>query len=129
MRHSSTILIVEDDADIREVMKIFLEADGYEVNVAADGLDALEQLKAGLSPDLILLDLMMPRLDGEQFVKQLRASRFANNVPVVLVSGCSSAERKAIELNAAYCLKKPVEAEQLLMTVRRFTLAQKDDAA
>jgi CheY-like chemotaxis protein len=129
MRNKTTVLIVEDDADIREVMKIFLEADGYHVNIAADGFDALEQLKAGLPPALILLDLMMPRMDGEQFLKQLRASRFGD-IPVVIMSGHSSAERKALELKADYCLLKPVEAEQLLTIVRRFALSvPKNDAA
>jgi CheY-like chemotaxis protein len=129
MRNSTTVLIVDDDADIREVMKIFLEANGYHVNVAADGLDALEQLRAGPRPELILLDLMMPRLDGEQFLKQFRASRFAD-IPVVIISGYTLAEKKANELMAACCLMKPVEAEHLLTTVRRFTLhAPKNDVA
>jgi CheY-like chemotaxis protein len=129
MRNSTTVLIVDDDADIRDVMKIFLEADGYHVNVAADGFDALEQLQAGPRPDLILLDLMMPRLDGEQFMKQFRASRFPD-IPVVIMSGCTSAENKARELMAACCLMKPVEGEKLLTTVRRFTAhASKNDVA
>src|SRR4029077_16674405 len=97
--NSMTILIVEDDADIRELMKIFLEADGYGVNLAADGLGAFEELNAGLRPALILLDLIMPRMDGEQFLRQLRGSRFAN-IPVIIISGHSAAEKKAEELNA-----------------------------
>ncbi len=124
-----TILIVEDDADIRELMKIFLEADGYGVNLAADGLGAFEELNAGLRPALILLDLIMPRMDGEQFLRQLRGSRFAN-IPVIVISGHSAAEKKAQELNATSCLMKPVEVDQLLKTVRQFALAAvKNDAA
>ena len=117
-----TILIVEDDADIRELMKIFLEADGYRVNVATDGLDALEELQRGPRPALILLDLMMPRMDGEQFLKQMRAGRYAD-IPVVIMSGHPAAEKKAEELNAAFCLLKPVEVDELLKTVRQFALA------
>src|SRR5262249_46058242 len=94
-----TILIVEDDADIRELIKIFLEADGFRVNLAADGLDAFEELRAGPRPALILLDLMMPRMDGEQFMKQLQGSLFAA-IPVIIMSGHSAAEKKAMELNA-----------------------------
>jgi len=124
-----TILIVEDDADIRQLMKIFLEADGHRVKLAADGLGAFEELKAGPRPELILLDLMMPRMDGEQFLKKLRGSRFAD-VPVIIMSGHSAAEKKAGELNAAYCLMKPVEVDQLLKTVRRFALSGfKNDVA
>jgi len=124
-----TILIVEDDADIRELMKIFLEADGHRVNLAADGLGAFEELNAGPRPELILLDLMMPRMDGEQFLKRLRGSRFAD-VPVIIMSGHSAAEKKAVELKAAYCLMKPVEVDQLLKTVKRFGLSGlKNDVA
>jgi len=129
MTNTTTVLIVDDDADIREVIKIFLEADGYRVSIAADGLDALEQLRAGLRPGLILLDLMMPRLDGEQFLIQFRAGRFADTA-VVIMSGHSAAEKKADELKADSCLRKPVEAEELLKTVRRFALsASKIDVA
>ncbi len=117
-----TILIVEDDADIRELMKIFLEADGYRVSVAADGLEAIEELQRGPRPALILLDLMMPRMDGEQFLKQMRASRYAD-VPVVIMSGHTAAEKKAAELKAALCWLKPVEVDELLKTVRQFALA------
>jgi len=124
-----TILIVEDDADIRELMKIFLEADGHRVNLAADGLGAFEELNAGPRPELILLDLMMPRMDGEQFLKRLRGSRFAD-VPVIIMSGHSAAEKKAVELKAACCLMKPVEVDQLLKTVKRFGLSGlKNDVA
>src|SRR2546427_12110035 len=117
-----TILIVEDDADIRELMKIFLEADGYRVNLAADGLDAFEELRAGPRPALILLDLMMPRMDGEHFLERLRGSRFAN-IPVIIMSGHCAAERKAEELSVVQCLMKPVEVDQLLKTVRQFVLS------
>src|SRR5207247_5377100 len=128
-RTSMTILIVEDDADIRELMKIFLEADGYRVNLAADGLDAFEQLNAGPRPALIILDLMMPRMDGEQFLEQLRGGCYAN-IPVIIMSGHNAAELKTEELRAAYCLMKPVEVDQLLKTVRQFTLSGlKNDVA
>jgi CheY-like chemotaxis protein len=123
------ILIVEDDADIRELMKIFLEADGYRVDLAADGLEALEELEAGPRPALILLDLMMPRMDGEQFLKQLRGSRFAD-IPIIIMSGHSAAEKKAQQLNVAHCLMKPVEVDDLLKTVRQFALlGVKNDVA
>ena len=120
MKKATTILVIDDDADIREMMKIVLEADGYQVNVAADGVEALEQLKGGSRPALIILDLMMPGLDGEQFVKQVRTGVFAD-VPIVVLSGHSAAERKADELNAI-CLMKPVEVDELLKTVERLVL-------
>jgi CheY-like chemotaxis protein len=119
MRKNETVLIIDDDSDIREVMKAFLEADGYHVNVANDGRDALEHLQDGGRPGLIFVDLVMPRMDGEQFVKQLHRGRFAKT-PVVILSGHSVAKEKADELGAVCCLMKPVEIDDLLSAVRRF---------
>src|SRR5215467_5460683 len=76
------ILVVDDDEDIRELLKIFLEADGYQVRLAADGLEAWQHLENGSGPALILLDLMMPRMDGEQFLRKIRCSNFAGT-PVI----------------------------------------------
>jgi CheY-like chemotaxis protein len=120
--NSPTVLIVEDDADIRDLMKIFLEADGYSVDVAGDGVDAFEHLHAGTKPALILLDLMMPRMDGEQFMKEVRSTPFSK-IPIVIISGHCLGPKKARELNAACCLTKPVEFSELLKTVRRFAPA------
>jgi DNA-binding response OmpR family regulator len=119
MKNRRTVLIVEDDPDIRELMKIFIEADGYRVEVAADGLEALELLRRGRRPALILLDLMLPRMDGEQFLKQIRRGRLIN-VPVVVLSGHSDGKEKAHDLKVASYLNKPVEADELLNTVRKF---------
>jgi chemosensory pili system protein ChpA (sensor histidine kinase/response regulator) len=122
MTKTATVMVIDDDADIRELMKMFLEADGYRVNVAKDGLDAIEQLQAGARPAVILLDLMLPRMDGEQFLKRMRAGRFGK-IPVVVVSGHNAAQQKAVEIHAASCLEKPVELDELLKTVRRFACA------
>jgi CheY-like chemotaxis protein len=119
MKNTSTVLIVEDDEDIRELMKILLEGDGYQVNVAVDGLDAFEQLQTGARPTLILLDLMMPRMDGEQFLKQIHSSRFSNT-PVIIMSGHNATQKKADEHDVACWLMKPVELDDLLKAVRRF---------
>jgi CheY-like chemotaxis protein len=69
----------------------------------------------------VFLDLMMPRLDGEQFLNQIRASRFPD-IPVVIMSGHSRAAKKADQLKALSCLMKPFEADDLLKIVRRFAL-------
>jgi CheY-like chemotaxis protein len=119
--NAATILIVDDDADIRDLMKTLLELDGYHVKLAADGLDAFKQLQAGAPPALILLDLMMPRMDGEQFLKEIRVSRFAK-IPVVVMSGHCPARKTAGELDAADYLMKPIELDDLLKTIRRFAM-------
>jgi CheY-like chemotaxis protein len=119
MTNNPTILVVEDDADIRELMSIALERSGFSVILAADGAEALDQLYKGPEPGLILLDLMMPRMDGEQFMKELRESRF-RDTPVVILSGHVSAQKKANELQVEYCLMKPVEFGELLRTLKHF---------
>jgi CheY-like chemotaxis protein len=117
------VLVVDDDEDIRELLKVFLEADGYQVNTAADGLEAWEQISDGHAPDLILLDLMMPRMDGKQFLKKLRQSR-SKRLAVVILSA-NAGKREAKELDADCCLTKPVEIDELLDTVRHFMTAAK----
>jgi CheY-like chemotaxis protein len=107
------ILIVDDDEDIREVLALILQAEGHRVEVASDGLEALDRLRGGPAPSLILLDLMMPRLDGEGLMKLLaRDSRLAH-IPVCIISGHQDAREKASQLGAAGCLVKPIELEQL----------------
>jgi two-component system, chemotaxis family, chemotaxis protein CheY len=120
---SASVMVIDDDEDIRYVTKLLLEGEGLRVATAADGLDAWRQLEAGESPSLILLDLMMPQMDGEQFLHTLRASARAS-IPVVIMSGHSAASAVARELEASACLRKPFELEDLLETVARFTGAE-----
>jgi DNA-binding response OmpR family regulator len=125
---NARILVIDDDEDIRQLMTLFLEAEGYGVDVAADGSDAWKQLQAGIRPELIILDLMMPGMDGEHFLKKLRASRFANT-RVIILSGHGAAQQKVTELKANGCLMKPVELDDLLSTIKRFLpahLARRD---
>jgi len=121
MEADGPIMVVDDDEDIREIVKLSLEASGYRVTTAVDGLEAWQQLNASALPSLILLDLMMPRMDGQEFMKALRASPQAN-VPVVIMSGHSASNQKAEDLKANGCLTKPVELDELLGTVRFFVL-------
>jgi CheY-like chemotaxis protein len=118
---AGTVLIVDDDEDIREVIRLVLETYGHRVASAVDGLDALELLQREGAPALILLDMMMPRLDGEGFVKILRATPALAHVPIILLSGHSAAREKAQALAADGCLVKPIELEDLIAVVRRFS--------
>jgi CheY-like chemotaxis protein len=113
------LMVVDDDEDIREVLKLFLEVEGYRVVTAVDGRDALQQLQTREQPSLILLDLMMPGMDGEQFMNVIRRGAFAE-IPVVIMSGHREASNKVIELNANCCLMKPVEYDDLMAVVHRF---------
>ena len=65
------ILVIDDDEDIREVLGIILSTEGHQVEFAVDGIDAMERLKVGSPPALILLDMVLPRLDGEGFLRMM----------------------------------------------------------
>jgi two-component system response regulator MprA len=113
-----TVLVVDDDRDIRDVLTDALEAEGYTVVTAADGQEALDWLRSGAArPCVILLDLMMPRMDGIQFrTELLNHSEFAL-IPVVVLSADPSAIVAARSLNFAGSLRKPVQLEALLAAV------------
>jgi chemosensory pili system protein ChpA (sensor histidine kinase/response regulator) len=115
------ILVVEDDDDIREVVEEILSSEGYRVEVAKDGIDALGKLDGDTRPPLILLDMMMPRMDGETFLRALRARPPLADAPVVVISGNAAAREKAHALHAAACLVKPFELDELLGLVRGLT--------
>lgn len=115
MNHG-TILVVEDDLDIREVMRMVLEASGYQVFEAGDGAEALVVARAH-RPGAILLDLMMPGMDGFQFRElQLQDPAIAS-IPVVIVSGGGAVPQKAAELGVAGYLVKPTDVQRLLAVV------------
>jgi DNA-binding response OmpR family regulator len=123
------ILIVEDDDDIREVMRLVLAERGYHADGVCDGEAALAYLRAQGPPALILLDLMMPRLSGAGLLKVLRADRAFASVPVVIISGDGHGREVAQGLGATSYLAKPMDLEQLVQVVDRFGCAyQKRDA-
>ena len=116
---SELVLIVDDDDDIREALAMVLADEGYRAEVAADGILALEHLRTHDAPDLILLDLMMPRLDGEEVLAQIRSDPRLARVPVVVLSGDVLARERLDRLRAADFMLKPVELDHLLAVVQR----------
>jgi len=120
MSERAHILIVDDDPDLRETLQDVLEELGYEVTSAKDGLDALRQLLSDAHrPNLILLDLQMPNMDGVAFRnEQLKRDELAD-IPVAVLSGDSDAQSKAAALHTAACLQKPLRLLQLLTTIPR----------
>lgn len=118
MSKAATVLIIDDDADIRQLLSILLQAHGYNTIDAADGAQALRQLKRGPRPAVIILDLMMPHMDGEQFITRIRSGRL-RQTPIIVMSGHNASTQKAAQLQAACCLIKPVELNDLLEAVRR----------
>ncbi|WP_206607061.1 MULTISPECIES: response regulator [Sandaracinus] len=111
------VLYVEDDTDVRDVMASMLEREHYVVRTAGDGREALEMLRGGLQPDVILLDLMMPVMDGWEFrAAQLRDPKLAA-IPTVLVSAVRPLAGPARSLGAAGYLEKPFRRDDLLRAV------------
>jgi len=111
------ILVIEDDADIRETLRQALEYEGYDSVGAANGQEGLEILGNIDSPCLILLDLMMPVMDGWKFAEKLRDDEKLSTIPVVIVSAFVDQTRT---LNAQGILKKPVELDALLEVVKKY---------
>jgi DNA-binding response OmpR family regulator len=118
------VLVVEDDEDIREILRLILEFEGYGVDLAADGETAWQQIITSGPPALILLDLMMPGMDGEQFMHLLRSGPHAD-VPVVIMSGNKTDRSKIEELHADALLTKPVELDELMPIIRRLTTTRR----
>jgi CheY-like chemotaxis protein len=113
------ILLVEDDEATRTAMALALELQGYTVTAVANGQEALDRLRAAGRPCLILLDLMMPVMDGWQFRRELAQDPALADIPVVIVSADGTVPQKAAALGATDYLQKPVEVDQLLVTVQR----------
>jgi len=107
---SRCLLIVEDDADIRDALAEAMSNGGTEVVVATDGVDALERLHRGIRPAVILLDLRLPRLGGQEFLAQLRADTRFEHLPVItMTAGASRAEGDDIVAR----LRKPFDLQDL----------------
>jgi two-component system, chemotaxis family, chemotaxis protein CheY len=120
MTSTGSILLVEDDRAIRESFLEALEDEGYTAVGAIDGVDALDRLhKDGPLPELIVLDLMMPRMNGIELLQELAGEEGWSKIPVLVVTADASARRKAEALGVAGFLKKPVRLNQLFAAVER----------
>ncbi len=117
---SRAVLIVEDDADVAEALALILEDAGYVAEIARDGAEGLERLRRAPPPALILLDLMMPNVNGCEFRREQLRMREAASLPVVILSADAHAARKAAEMECSDVLTKPVALEPLLEVVQRF---------
>jgi CheY-like chemotaxis protein len=114
----STVLIVEDDLDTREMLGRFLELEGYAVEAASNGRQALERLEEGARACVILLDLMMPVMDGWQFRREQVQNQALAGIPVIVVS--AAGRDRLQQINADAYLSKPVDLDELLQQIRQF---------
>jgi CheY-like chemotaxis protein len=108
------ILLVEDDPDSRACMRSLLELEGYVVHTAADGAEALKRLRSGLEPGLIVLDLMMPGMDGFQFRKEQLRDPKLSAIPVVIYSGHHDDKANAALLEPTAYIRKPFDFDSFL---------------
>lgn len=115
----ATVLVVEDDAAVAEYVTFVLEEAGYGVALASNGLDALRYLDAHPPPSLILLDLMMPIINGWAFRAAQQREPALAAIPVVMMSAGTNDEIHARELGAAAYLAKPMTPDALVATVAR----------
>jgi CheY-like chemotaxis protein len=123
-RFTGSVLVVDDDAAIRELVRQALEDEGCAVATAADGAAALAHLRraraAGEAPDVIVLDMRMPELDGWGFAAAYRRDP-APRAPVVIMTAATDARRWAAEVAADAYLPKPFDLDAFLAVVSRFS--------
>ena len=111
------ILVIEDDADIREVLSLLLSMEGFDVSVAEDGLIGLEYLRSAATlPDLVLLDLVMPFMDGYEFRREQKRDPRLSRIPVIIMTANQLPEDQT--LGAAGFLRKPVALDQVVVSIR-----------
>ena len=115
-----SILIVEDESPIRDVITEILEDEGYRVAGATNGLEALTYLRQHAHPRLILLDLGMPVMTGWEFREHQQRDPKLAGIPVIVMSALPDLDRRAAALKAADCLDKPVNIDKLLGTIARY---------
>ena len=114
-----TVLLVEDDHDVRETIAEILQDEGYAVVTAPEGGQALETLRRGMRPSVIVLDLMMAGMDGFQFRAEQRRDPELAAIPVIVLSADRLLEQKVDELAVAAWLKKPTKLSDLLGVISR----------
>ncbi len=112
-----TVLVIDDDEGIRTALAEVLELFGYQVAVAADGQEGVELLEVGLEPNAIVLDLMMPRMDGWAFLSHIRGDPKFQDLPVVVTSAVAAQSPEGADA----CLQKPFDVGQLDREVARLT--------
>ena len=117
--HRCSVLVVDDDADVGELMRVTLEAEGYRVASVRNGREALNHLRSHADTCIIILDLMLPIMDGTHFRTVQLNDRSLAWIPVIIVSGGVEAAREARELGARAFVRKPANVDELRAAVRR----------
>jgi CheY-like chemotaxis protein len=115
----SSVLVVDDDRDIRETLQELIEDEGYEVATARNGAEALDRVR-DVRPGLIVLDLFMPVMDGAEFRRRQLADPAIAEIPVVVVSAAAGLDERVAAMRAAGHFEKPLRLDDLLAVISRF---------
>lgn len=117
---AKNILIIDDEKDLVAMLTFRLEANNFQVMSASDGPSGIEKAK-GEKPDLIILDLMMPGIDGYTVAKRLKADSLTADIPIIILTAAVSLElsQKVRQVQAADCITKPFEPEELIGKVKK----------
>lgn len=112
------VLIIDDELSIRMLLENFLSKE-YDVFTKSDGLDGLKWMEEGNMPDLIVADIQMPNLDGYEFIKNVRASGYFKDIPLIMLSGIESSSEKVkcLKLGANDYIVKPFNPEELSIRI------------
>jgi len=113
---AASILIVDDDQSIRDLLRLHLSSAGYEVHVAEDAI-AAGYMVLRAAPDLIITDINMPHMDGFEFIAALRADKAVPRIPVIFLTTVEDGDLRGKELGAVGYVTKPVRADRLLSLV------------
>lgn len=112
------ILVIDDELSIRMLLENFLKKD-YDVVTKNDGMEALKWMEDGNIPDLVVADIQMPNLDGYEFIKNIRASGYFKDIPLIMLSGIESSSEKVkcLKLGANDYIVKPFNPEELSIRI------------
>jgi CheY-like chemotaxis protein len=116
--HRCSVLVVDDDPDVREIVRVALAADGYQVTTATDGRDALDRLRSTPHTCMIVLDLMLPAMDATRFRSAQLRDRSLAWIPIVVLSGAENGAAQARSLGARSFVRKPVDVDALRSALR-----------
>jgi len=116
--HRCTVLVIDDDADVRDLVSVALTADGYRVDGVANGREALHHLRSHAETCIILLDLMLPVMDGVQFRAAQLRDRSLAWIPVVVMSAAADGRRQARDIGARRFVRKPLDLDEVRRALR-----------
>ena len=122
--HRCSILVIDDDAETRTLLRVALMADGYHVATASNGRDALDHLRSHVQTCVLLLDLMLPVMDGLHFRTAQLHDRSLAWIPVVVMSGAVDGDQQARDLGAVRVLRKPLNLDEVRRVLQDIACCQ-----